>query len=484
LAAYADLLGGHIEFRILGPLVIVRAGQDIQIGGAKARTVLAHLLLHARQLVTPTALIDELWREEPPVSATNTLQTYISHLRRLLEPSRQPGQEPQLLQTLPGGYRLDVQPQQLDSNLFEEAIRESRAALDAQEPNKAADRLRMGLELWHGPALADVQGLTAEREASRLEELRHDALEMRIEADLALGRQAELIGELERLVSQHPWREQLTAHLMVALYRCQRQADALAVYRAARLRLVEELGVSPGPALQQLEERILRQDPDLDLTPTDNVSARRLNVVAPTSAEPPADDRTAADARPRNRRRWVVAAIAAAASIAGLVAVGQGSAPLAWWSDGRQPPGRDVRSPGVFNEFDLAVDPGVGYDLDIPRGKRPDWHTTNNPRSPDYGYLDFYRTTPKSPDGPQISGVDLTNTNDFNVIHLVGPDDPPTICRLLSQQGGGRVKLADLRVGSKVCLRTHEQRWAMITVTRMPENPAAVLIIHVTVLST
>jgi len=120
----------------------------------------------------------------------------------------------------------------------------------------------------------------------------------------------------------------------------------------------------------------------------------------------------------------------------------------------------------VFNEFDLAVDPGVGYDLDIPRGKRPDWHTTNNPRSPDYGYLDFYRTTPKSPDGPQISGVDLTNTNDFNVIHLVGPDDPLTICRLLSQQGGGNVKLADLRVGSKVCLRTHEQRWAMITVTR------------------
>jgi hypothetical protein len=124
-----------------------------------------------------------------------------------------------------------------------------------------------------------------------------------------------------------------------------------------------------------------------------------------------------------------------------------------------------------------ASDPGIGYDLDIPPGQPADWHSTNNPRS-----LDFYRTSPKAPQD-QISGVDITNTNKFNVIHLVRADDQPDICHQLPQQGGGFVALSDLRIGSKVCLRTHSDRWAMITVTRMPDSRAALLFIRVTVLT-
>jgi DNA-binding SARP family transcriptional activator len=478
--AYVDLLGGRVEFRILGSLTVVRAGEEVQVTGAKVRTVLAYLLVHARQLVTPAALIEELWRDEPPMSAMNTLQTYISQLRRLLEPRGQPSREPQLLQTLPGGYLLDSQDHQIDSWLFEEIVRESRTALDVDEPNKAVDRLRTGLQLWRGPALADVSGLTAEREASRLEERRQVALEMRVEAELALGCHADLIGELERLVSDHPWREQLAAHLMVALYRCQRQADALAVYRVARDRLVDELGVSPGPMLQQLEQRILRQDPDLELTPRQAVDSLYHDVLVPPHAEPTAVGQTARATRSGRWRRWTVAGLAMLA--AGLLAASLSGGPLFWWSDGDQPSTHDEQTPEVFNQFDLAVHPGIGYDLDIPPGRRSDWHATNNPRSPDYSYLDFYRTSPKAP-RDQISGVDLTNTNDFNAIHLVAADDQPTICHQLPRQGGGFVALTDLRTGAKVCLHTHDNRWAMISVTRMPENRAAMLFIHVVVLS-
>src|SRR5207248_8309554 len=138
-------------------------------------------------------------------------------------------------------------------------------------------------------------------------------------------------------------------------------------------------------------------------------------------------------------------------------------------------------APAIFNEYDLAVSPGIGYDLDIPVGQPSDWHSTNNPRSPDYNYLDLYRTSPKSP-RDQLSGVDLNNTNEFNAVHRVNADDPATACRGLPTHGGGNAPLEFLSPGSKVCLRTHDARWAMLTITRMPADRTTVLLLHVTVL--
>jgi DNA-binding SARP family transcriptional activator len=198
-----------MQFRVLGPLTVVRTGQQAtQISSARVRSVLAYLLIQAPHPVRSTALIEEVWRDQPPQSAANTLQTYISQVRQLLEPDRLAGQEPLLLRTVPGGYLLNIEPEQVDSWLFEEAVRDGATALTRHEPDKAAQRLREGLDLWRGPAaFADVDGLAAEQEAARLDEQRLLALELRIQADLALGRHAELVGELEQLVEQHPWRE-------------------------------------------------------------------------------------------------------------------------------------------------------------------------------------------------------------------------------------------------------------------------------------
>jgi DNA-binding SARP family transcriptional activator len=472
-----------VEFQTLGPLTVQRNGQDVAVTSAKLRTVLACLLIHARRLVTTDRLIDELWGEHPPASATNTLQTYVSQLRQLLEPDRRAGAEPRLLRTVPGGYLLDVEPQSVDHVRFEDALRDGRAAVEADEPEKAAERLCDGLSLWRGPALANVEGRTAELESARLDDLRLDALELRIEADLTCGRHQEVVCELDRLVREHPWRERLTGLLMVALYRCGRQAEALARYREVRDRLVTELAIDPGPELRELERRILQQDRGLNRHATDSAAGRQdgspQRPADPAEPTGPAPSQAAA---PRDRRwRAVVFAVCGLVIVAALASVAGGL-----WPDR----GRDrassvaTRRDGVFNEFDLAVHPGIGYDLDIPPGRPADWHSTNNPRSPDYDFLDLYRTSSQAPEAEnQISGVDLRNTNEFNVIHHVADTDPPTVCGGLPRQGGGNVKMHDLHQGAKVCLHTHENRWVMITVTRMPADRAALLFVHVTVLT-
>jgi hypothetical protein len=329
--------------------------------------------------------------------------------------------------------------------------------------------------------------VTVEREAARLDQQRLLALDLRIQADLALGRHADLIGELEQLVGEHPLQEQFIAHLMLALYRCRRQADALTVYRDTYDRLLDEVGVSPGPALQALHERILRQDPALELTPpSTSGETTRSGVRHPPAPVPSTAPGTGSGPpRTRTRRRPLVTTAVAVAAVLGGGAAALHAVGAAPWQNPQPAPSKQPPAGSVFNEFDLAVHPGIGYDLDIPPGRPPDWHATNNPRSPDYAFLDFYRTGPRPTTlGGQISGVSLTNNDaDFNAIHKLNPDQPATDCLGLPTRTVGNIHLDQLHAGDKVCLHTHENRWAFITVTRMPSEPAALLFVHVTVLN-
>ena len=243
-----------MEFRVLGPLEAVADGRVVALDAAKPRALLAILLLHANEPVASDRLIEDLWAGRPPATSAKVLQTYISQLRKAL------GND--LIVTRPGGYELRVEPGGLDLHQFERLVTEARES----DPSAAAQSLREAFELWRGPPLAEFAYESwAQGEIDRLGELRLSALQDRIDADLALGRHDELVGELERLVAEHPLSERLRGQLMLALYRSDRQAEALEAYRSARATLVEELGIEPGTALRRLERAILDQDPELDV---------------------------------------------------------------------------------------------------------------------------------------------------------------------------------------------------------------------------
>ena len=251
-----------IDYRILGPLEVSADGRVIEIGGPKLRTLLVILLLRANESVPRDVLVHELWGEQPPPGARGSLEVYVSRLHKALGAA----DHESVLVTRPGAYRLLVEDGQLDARRFEQLVEQGRAALTGNAPAQAAASLRAALQLWRGQALADLANGQGPRvEAVRLEELRLSAVEDRVDADLALGRHASVVGELEALVAVHPLRERLQGQLMLALYRSGRQAEALEAYRAARRTLVEELGLEPGPELQRLEHAVLRQDASLDL---------------------------------------------------------------------------------------------------------------------------------------------------------------------------------------------------------------------------
>ena len=248
---------GAMQFRVLGPLEVDAGSGPIPLGGPKQRAVLAHLLLRANQLVPSAALIDELWGDEPPETARNTLQTYMSHLRKALGEGRLIGRSP--------GYVLSVGPSELDSSRFDDLVREAKKAL-AVDPSVGISLLDDALALWRGPALADVAGESSLlAEAARLDDLRLAAQEERIEGLLASGQTGRAVGEAETLLARHPLRERPWGQLMLALYREGRQADALAAFQRAREVLADELGIDPSPELARLHERILGQDAALDL---------------------------------------------------------------------------------------------------------------------------------------------------------------------------------------------------------------------------
>jgi DNA-binding SARP family transcriptional activator/class 3 adenylate cyclase len=254
-----------VEFRILGPLeVLDDHGRPLALGGAKQRALLAVLLLHVGEVVSAERLIDELWGEDPPETARSVLQVYVANLRKVLEPTRPRRAAGAVLRTQPPGYLVDLSPEEFDLTRFERLAAEGRTALAAADPAQAARLLRDAEGLWRGPALGDVTlAASGQGEVVRLQERRPAALEDRIEAELALGRHAELVGELEALVAAHPLRERLHGQLMLTLYRSGRQAEALEAYRRTHETLAEELGIDPSPALQELQRAILAQDPTL-----------------------------------------------------------------------------------------------------------------------------------------------------------------------------------------------------------------------------
>ena len=260
-----------MEFGILGPLEATEDGRPLALGGTKQRSLLAMLLLHANEAVSRERLIDALWEGQPPESAATALQVYVSQLRKVLDPGATRGGQ-ELLVTRAPGYALQVEAEQFDLRRFERLLSEGRAALARGKAETARTALAEALGLWRGAALADLETVPfAQREAPRLEELRLAALEERVEADLALGRHADLVTELEPLTAAHPLRERLRGQLMLALYRAGRQADALAAYQEGRRALVDELGLEPGDALQQLERAILNHDPALAAAPPGDV---------------------------------------------------------------------------------------------------------------------------------------------------------------------------------------------------------------------
>jgi YVTN family beta-propeller protein len=294
-----------VEFRVLGPLEVRDGGRELRTGGPKQRALLAVLLLNANLPVSRDGLIEALWGERPPASAAHTLDAYVSRLRTLLGRER--------LLTRPPGYLVRVEPGELDLDRFAELAALGRRQLADDAPEDAGATLRAGLALWRGRALADV---LLERPASdaadRLDELRLAAVEDRVDADLACGRAADLVGELEQLVAEHPFRERLIGQLMLALYRSGQQARALETYRQAKHRLASELGLDPGLALRDLERDVLAHDPAL-ATP-ERAAPRRPTL-------------------PRGRRRLalglaglLVAATAVAAAVAALLAGGGTSA--------------------------------------------------------------------------------------------------------------------------------------------------------------
>jgi DNA-binding SARP family transcriptional activator len=272
-----------MEFLLLGPLEVRDEGRPVELRRPKQRALLAVLLLNANRVVSTDTLVEALWGESPPKTALESLHNLVSQLRRALGP--------ETVVTRPPGYVLQVEPWRIDLERFRALVDEADGASAATR----AAKLREALALWRGPALADLAFEPfAQVELGRLEELRASAGEELAEAELSLGRHADLVPDLEALVAAHPLRERLRAQLMLALYRSGRQAEALDAYRAARRALRDGLGLDPSPALRELERAILRQDPRLARRPAAEESAaaaerrRKVTIVAAvTEAEDP-----------------------------------------------------------------------------------------------------------------------------------------------------------------------------------------------------
>ncbi len=246
----------HVEYRVLGPLEVSVDGRSVRLGAPKQRATLALLLCRPNTVLPSARLVDALWGDDPPASAGNLLQGYVSGLRKVL------GKE--AIETQGAGYVLRVGRDALDLQRFEELAYEGSKALERDDQDSASALLHEALALWRGPALADLADERAlDPVCGRLEELRVLALERRIEAELSLGRHADVVSELEELIAEHPLRERPRGLLMTALYRSDRQADALAAYRDARRVLVDEVGIEPSGWLAELHAAILRQAPEL-----------------------------------------------------------------------------------------------------------------------------------------------------------------------------------------------------------------------------
>jgi DNA-binding SARP family transcriptional activator/streptogramin lyase len=294
-----------VEYRILGPLEVVEDGQQVALGTLKERLVLGVLLLHANEFVSRERLIDDLWGEAPPPTARKAVNVYLSKLRKALSRA---GTDP--IVTASGGYRLHVDPEKLDASRMQVLVAGARECVSKGELESAAAHFQEALSLWRGPTLAGLQLESRGRdEVAQLDELRLAALMDRIDCDLALGRHEQALGELNLLVREHPLRERLRAQQMLALYRADRQADALEAYAEARRTLVDDLGIEPSEALQRLQQAILRHDPSLE-TPEGTAAVNGPVPSAALLSPTPITDAEVGEAPNRRRfrlRRWQLA---------------------------------------------------------------------------------------------------------------------------------------------------------------------------------
>ena len=320
-----------MRFRVLGPLQLWNGREWTGVGAAQQRVVLALLLCEANRVVPVERMIDELWHDDPPARAVNTVQAYVLRLRRALD-----DRAGKRLVTQRPGYRLLVAEGELDAQLFEQGLAAGQQALADGRPQEAAEGLRAALELWRGPALEDVPpAATLAAEIARLAQQRLSAIEAHGDALLELGRHQELVDALAEAVAEHPLRERLREQLMLALYRSGRRADALEVYRAGRRTIIDELGLEPGPDLRALEQAVLNDDPALRWT------ARSAQAAAtPVPAQLPAASATFVG---RREHLQVLDDTAAASSdgfatapvlitaIAGTAGVGK-TALAVWWA--------------------------------------------------------------------------------------------------------------------------------------------------------
>jgi DNA-binding SARP family transcriptional activator/DNA-binding beta-propeller fold protein YncE len=339
-----------VEYRILGPLEVLEEGRPLGLGSLKERMVLAVLLLHANELVSRERLIDELWGVAPPATARKAVNVYVSKLRKALAVN---GDDP--IATADGGYRLVVSPDLLDADRMRSLVTEARERMAEGESEAASRVLQDALACWRGPTLAGLQLESFGREeVVQLDELRLTVLIDRIDCDLAQGRHEHVLGELQVLVGEHPLRERLRAQQMLALYRADRQADALDAYQRARHALIDELGIEPSESLQRLQQAILRHDSALE-APTGTAGANGA-----TPAPLPTEDAALAAVPPRSRSRWptrrrrylVAAGLVVVAAFAALVAF------LSTRGGGVRPPSSPVSSVGPDSV--AQIDPGTG----------------------------------------------------------------------------------------------------------------------------
>ncbi|HEY6608939.1 MAG TPA: AfsR/SARP family transcriptional regulator, partial [Candidatus Limnocylindria bacterium] len=335
-----------MNFDILGPIGIRDAeGGEVRIPAGRERSLLVLLLINRGEVVSSDRIVEALWGDQPPGTAAKAVQGYVSHLRRLLDPERAAGGADGLLLTRAPGYALRVDAEAVDATRFERLAASGSRALDEGAAAEAVAAFDEALGLWRGPALAEFAfDDFAQAEIHRLEDLRLLASEDRAEALLQLGRNAEVVADLDALVVEHPLRERLRASLMLALYRSGRQADALQVYRDGRRLLAGELGLEPGPELQRLEQSILAQDPGLDgPTPTPRPLPSESTTGEPPT--PPPGEPAVKLPTPRPRRRALLIVSGVVLGLAVVAALGivltRGDTPIA-----------TVRPPAV-----VAVDP-------------------------------------------------------------------------------------------------------------------------------
>jgi YVTN family beta-propeller protein len=423
-----------VEFRLLGPLAVLAEGRELALGRRKQRAVLAVLLVHANEVVTTERLADALWAGDSPQTARTAVQGHVSRLRKVVGRER--------LVTRGGGYLLALSPDELDRARFERLLAEAREAAD---PAARAAALRRALSLWRGSPLPEFAAEPfARAEVARLEELRLAALEDRIDADLELGGQAELVAELELLVARHPMRERLRGQLMLALYRTGRQAEALEVYNRGRVQLVEQLGLDPGPALQKLERQILVQDPGLD-------RAARVPAPAPAPAPVPEAEAEAeaAGARSKGPRRRAVLASAVAGVLAAAVAI-----PVFALSGGSG----GTRLAAVSGNEVAAIDPGSNrVTAVVPVGARPRGLAFSS------GSLWVANL-----DDQTISRVDPRTGRVVRTIATLPPGTPPTAL----SAGSGRVWYAGERRSGGVVVGRINPRFDVVASTRpQPASP-------------